>query len=236
MPEGYPSKSGWSIEWDGNTEGLVAVELDNKTTFYKVSDLTPTDDEVLGATAASGNGETIEVTREDIEPYGKDITILAFAILVVRKDNSEFEGSVFPQKGTYFFKKDGEFYVAKLSKQTITPMAEEFLPPSIKSSSKVYKFYSESGTSAPQHISDDGTIGALVTWDEAKQAYEEWLNGEASIRILIYKGLTEGYDNTWANPIAVRQRAADSSGSTFSIVFDTMFGGSLKQVLVSYSS
>lgn len=235
MPEGYPSKSEWSIEWDGNTEGLVAVEI-NGNMLYKVSDLTPTDDEVLGATAALGNGETIEATREDIEPYGKDITIiLSPVILVVRKDNSELEGYVFPQKGTYFMK-DGEFYVAKFGKQTITPMAEEFLPPSIKPSGKVYKFYSESGTSAPQHISDDGTIGALVTWDEAKQAYEEWLNGEASIRILIYKRLTEGDDNTWANPIAVRQRAADSSGSTFDIVFDTMYGGSLKQALVPYSS
>lgn len=233
MPAGYPKKSGWSIEWDGNTEGLVAVESGGETAC-KVSDLTPTYDELIGSIIESSDGNKAEITSDFVVVISEDITIADY-LFVVKKDNAIFEETTFPQKGTYFIKQNNN-YTTKLSKQTITPMAEEFLPPSIKSSSKVYKFYSKFGTSAPQHISDDGTIGALVTWDEAKQAYEEWLNGEASIRILIYKRLTEGEDNAWANPIAVRQRAADSSGSTFSIVFDTMYGGSLKQAVVPYSS
>lgn len=233
MPEGYPSKSGFSIDWDGNTEGLVAVEAGGET-VYKVSDLTPTYDELIGSIVERSDGNKVEIASDYVVVISEDITTVGF-LLVIKKDNATFAETTFPQKGTYFVK-NSDGYTTKISKQVITPIAEEFLPPDIKSSSKVYKFYSESGTSAPQHISDDGTIGALVTWDEAKQAYEEWLNGEASIRILIYKRLAEGEDNTWANPIAVRQRAEDSSGSTFGIVFDTMYGGSLKQALVPYSS
>lgn len=125
MPEGYPSKSGWSIEWDGNTEGLVAVEIGGETAC-KVSDLTPTYDELIGSIIERSNGNKAEITSDMVVVISEDITTVGF-LLVVKKDNTTFAETTFPQKGTYFTKENNN-YTTKFSKQTITPMAEEFLP------------------------------------------------------------------------------------------------------------
>ena len=126
MPEGYPSKSGWGITWDGNTEGLVSVN--NKV--YKVSDIMPTYDELLSATIKLNNGLSLKLSSDDITALSEDITLIADGEggFVLRKDNVTVGDTLFPQKGTYFPSADG-FYLAELSCQTITPMAEEFLPP-----------------------------------------------------------------------------------------------------------
>ena len=124
MPEGYPTKSGWSIEWDGNTNGLVSIANE----FYKVSDMVPTDNELIGATIETSAGESFKLDSAYITAVTEDITMIGegFA-LIVRKDNAPFNNGTIPQKGTYFTVAR-DFYTARLSNQTITPMAEEFLP------------------------------------------------------------------------------------------------------------
>ena len=47
MPEGYPKKDGWSIEWDGNTEGKIAAV---GAPIYKFSDMVLSVDDLFGAT------------------------------------------------------------------------------------------------------------------------------------------------------------------------------------------
>lgn len=131
MPEGYPSKSGFSIEWDGNTEGLVSIS----DMLYKVSDLTPLNDELLGATLIMSNGLNVSLISKHIHVVSEDVTIVGggeVGVAIVRKDNAFAadivdSGILFPQKGTYFIKAESA-YIAKLSKQTIIPMAAEFLP------------------------------------------------------------------------------------------------------------
>lgn len=126
MPEGYPSKSGWSVEWDGNTDGLISAGV-----FYKVSDMVPTDDELIGATLLSSTGREFKLTSDMITAISEDITAILDGEggLVVRKDNAIFDANtVLPQKGIYSMKYLDAF-TSKLSNQTTTPMAEEFLPP-----------------------------------------------------------------------------------------------------------
>ena len=136
MPEGYPKKRGQSIEWNGNTEGLVFVlEM-----LYKVSDLLPTYDELIGSTVELSNGKKVKITSDCIRAVSEDITFIGkddLFIAVVKKDNAIFEDTTFPQKGTYFAKQQNikaaqakPLYVKKLT-GAITPMAEEFLPPRI---------------------------------------------------------------------------------------------------------
>lgn len=125
VPAGYPSKSGWSIEWDGNTEGLVAVEAGGEA-IYKVSDLTPTYDELIGSIVERSDGNKVEIASDYVVVISEDITTVGF-LLVIKKDNATFAETTFPQKGTYFVK-NSDGYTTKLSKQIITPMAEEFLP------------------------------------------------------------------------------------------------------------
>ena len=136
MPEGYPKKRGQSIEWNGNTEGLVSVlEM-----LYKVSDLLPTYDELIGSTVELSNGEKVKITSDCIRAVSEDIKFIEkgdLFIAVVKKDNAIFNDTTFPQKGTYFAKQQNKkaaqkpnIYVKKLT-EAITPMAEEFMPPRI---------------------------------------------------------------------------------------------------------
>ena len=126
MPEGYPSKSGWNIEWDGNPDGLVSVII-NGIGLYKVSNIAPTKDELLGATLETSTGRNDTVISDMIGAMSEDIAIVAEAVIIVQKDNAAFGESLIPQKGTYFLKSDSETYTTRLSKQIITPMAEEFM-------------------------------------------------------------------------------------------------------------
>ena len=133
MPEGYPKKRECNIEWDGNTEGLVSV----LETLYKVSDLLPTDDELIGSTIELSNRKKQEITSDMLGATSEDITSIGkgdVLIAVVKKDNAIIEDTTFPQKGTYFAKQQDfnadqakPLYVQKLT-GAITPMAEEFMP------------------------------------------------------------------------------------------------------------
>ena len=139
MPEGYPKKSGCSIEWNGNTEGLVAVDA-GSIIICKVSDLTLTDDELIGRFVRFSDGTGVIISSDYIHALTEDITFVGESkpfILVVKKDNATAEGLTFPQKGTYFVKQQNSkaakpepLYVQKLL-EVITPMAEEFMPPRI---------------------------------------------------------------------------------------------------------
>lgn len=135
MPEGYPSKSGWSIEWDGNTNGLISFTEAGKT-FYKVSDMLPTYDDLIGATIEQSGGLSHELTSIDINAPIEDITIVSDDIWIVRKDITAPDNSLH-KKGTYFNLTDTN-YVSRLSKQTVTPMAEEFLPATAKNTTVFY--------------------------------------------------------------------------------------------------
>lgn len=155
MPEGYPSKSGWSIEWDGNTDGLISVAGE----YYKVSDMVPTDDELIGATIETSAGESFKLSSNYINAVTEDITLIGEGLaLIVRKDNATFNNVTIPQKGTYFTVAR-DFYTTRLSTQTITPMAEEFLPSEIK---ELIMNSSTTGSTKKFKITvdDNGTISA----------------------------------------------------------------------------
>lgn len=125
MPEGYPSKSRFTIEWDGNTEGLTAQE-----SMYKVSDLV-VDPSVFasGATLTYASGRTDFMSIDaatgknliTIEP-GKITFGEGQVKIFTETPESPFE------IGVYF--QSNEIYdVRKVTGgEVITPMAEEFLP------------------------------------------------------------------------------------------------------------
>ena len=163
MPEGYPIKSGFDIEWDGNTDGLTYITYIKN---YKVSDITPTNDELIGATLGISNGKNLTLTSNFIYVASEDVTVVLAGdvfVSIARKDNAVASGIIdrdilFPQKGTYFVKGD-KAYVTGLRKQTITPMAEEFLP------SEVNEFIMNSSTPDSTKkfkitVDDSGTISA----------------------------------------------------------------------------
>lgn len=154
MPEGYPKKSGWSIEWDGNTNGSISF-TDEGRTFYKVSDMLPTADELIGATIESSNGRSHELNSIDINSPIEDITIVNRDMWIIRKDITAPDNSLL-QKGTYFNLTDTD-YISRLSNQTVTPMAEEFLPPTIVTKDEVDGITPHIGANGNWHIGDTDT-------------------------------------------------------------------------------
>ena len=163
MPEGYPRKSGFDIEWDGNTDGLTYITYIKN---YKVSDITPTNDELIGATLRISTGTNLTLTSDFIYVASEDVTAVVYGevfVSIARKDNAVASGIIdsdilFPQKGTYFVKGE-KAYVTGLRKQTITPMAEEFLP------SEVNEFIMNSSTPDSTKkfkitVDDSGAISA----------------------------------------------------------------------------
>ena len=129
MPEGYPKKGGlWSIEWDGNSEGLTHIPAGEGFGFCKISDFLPTDDELIGATLELSDGSSTEIQIGMIEMYQyPGITLVKDTIAIVRQDNSSIGSITFFEKGVYF-SYFGDLYAKKISNKHITPMSKEFIP------------------------------------------------------------------------------------------------------------
>lgn len=128
MPEGYPKKDRWSIEWDGNTEGKVAVDAGG-TQLYKISDMVLSDEDLSSATITFPDhpGETFTITSDNshAEPDDIIVTSTPINVIIVRKDNADAVGITFQEKGVYAFPDNEKF---KISKENITPMSNDFIP------------------------------------------------------------------------------------------------------------
>ena len=136
MPEGYPKKDGWSVEWDGNIDGKINVA---GTQIYKFSDRVLTYEEFLsaqyvlyeyGVEQDSGMVSDGEPKQEQLSDAVSRFECLhgGVHLIVVSEDNAEAEGMIFPTKGLYAFYSE-HTPTFKLIKETITPMSTDFLPP-----------------------------------------------------------------------------------------------------------
>ena len=125
MPEGYPTKSRFTIEWDGNKEGLTMAD-----SMYKVSDLV-VDPSVFasGATLTYADGRTqfMSINAESgkdsikIEP-GRIIFGEWQVMIFTETPEPPFEIGV-------YFESDEIYDVRKVTGgEIVTPMSEEFLP------------------------------------------------------------------------------------------------------------
>ena len=134
MPEGYPKKDGWSVEWDGNIDGKINVA---GTQIYKFSDRVLTYEEFLSAKYVIYNGEeqySGTVSKADPKQTQLADAVSRFECLhgavqvaVVSEDNAGTDGVIFPTKGLYAFYSEHN-PTFKLIKETITPMSTDFIP------------------------------------------------------------------------------------------------------------
>ena len=132
MPEGYPKKDGWSVEWDGNIDGKINVA---GTQIYKFSDMVLTYEEFLSAKYViyeGGEQYSGMVSEADPKQYQTADNVSEFVFhripfVVVSEDNAEGEGLIFPTKGLYALYSE-HTRPFKLIKETITPMSTDFIP------------------------------------------------------------------------------------------------------------
>ena len=132
MPEGYPKKDGWSVEWDGNIDGKTSAI---GQPLYKFSDRVLTYEEFLSATYVLYMGEEQHSGMvSEAEPKQTQLAdaVSNFScfhggvqVVVVSEDNAGRDGVIFPTKGLYVNDRALPF---KLIKETITPMSADFLP------------------------------------------------------------------------------------------------------------
>lgn len=134
MPEGYPKKDGWSVEWDGNIDGKTSAI---GAPLYKFSDRVLSYEEFLSANYVVylGGEQHSGMVSEDNpmqNQFSDAVSIFEsgfISFFVVSEDNAEGQGVIFPTKGLYAGDDTVPF---KLIKETITPMDAAFIPNTIQ--------------------------------------------------------------------------------------------------------
>ena len=123
--------SGATIEWDGNTEGRESFTRNlygNDYQYYKVSDLTPSESEVIGGSGTGTNGNTVKTTESMIMDVSDiaDSYSISNAIVIVKSDSSGH------QPGIYFGKVNSA-HIKELTygSYTIKQLDEKFIPDTI---------------------------------------------------------------------------------------------------------
>lgn len=168
MPEGYPKKDGWSIVWDGNTEGKTYIPIEEGVGLCKISNFLPTDDELIGAILELSNGIDDKISSDKINSSRyPGITVVAGLIYIVRKDNSIADGITLPEKGVYACYSGG-VYIKKISNETVVPIDNEFLPEPISINKRyVTPSFNVSVSYQFQKIeTDSGIFNAIVNGNQ----------------------------------------------------------------------
>jgi hypothetical protein len=129
-------ETGWAIEWDTNpTDTFVPIE--GSDGFYKVSDIVPTKDELIGATLkAEFDGESIDMvlSDSDIVDYSADCYGFAnspFFVVTTQATEFIFMGEVpisFPSPGVWFIYSSGVTWAYYLGKGELKQLDPKFIP------------------------------------------------------------------------------------------------------------
>lgn len=108
-----------TITWDGETSGLVSVDIAEHL-YYKVSDYVPKIKDLIGGTVSCSDGGKKVIAADDVtyvfakdDGFSVDTSNTDLAFFVVYKDNAVINSFHFPQKGVYFEK--GTAFVSALS-------------------------------------------------------------------------------------------------------------------------
>lgn len=147
-----------TLTWDGNTEGLVCVS----DLFYKVSDATPTVDEVAnGIEMVLSDGETISVDGATASAAVNEGESFGQAAFVMTEEIAAVSGI---QPGLYLLR-GGEIFVTSLTIPgytgfpSVEKMDEKYLPDSVvQNGDTSIVLTSPNGTKYSVTVSDDGTL------------------------------------------------------------------------------
>ena len=151
-----------TVTWDGNTDGLVSVDLGDGVVLYKISDSTPTLIEAQhGGSAIYNNGGALSFTSETIiAPNDTIYCIFNVSVaLVALEDNADMFGMTIPKKGVYFGVAEGR-YLSSLTTNASVPhlatvahrMDEKYMPLLTDANGVQYKLT----------VNTDGTLSAVA--------------------------------------------------------------------------
>ena len=169
-PGGYLVRDEINITWDGNTEGLTSVQLADNMSVYKISDVIFTADEAIGMTVTFSDGNSFNITRDDLNVDNNNNDIFGIQVskvliaLVILKDNLNVEGIIFTEAGIYTtpaLNNEGT-YIQNIHKdQTYVKISEDLLDLS--------NFKSEFNTLS-DNVDSLYNSNAALAYSEAKSA------------------------------------------------------------------
>lgn len=139
---GETTVSSDTLEWDGNTEGLVSVDYTSElgVVIYKISSAVPTETDFANGAVATLNGGA-QIT-EGLVAMAQNGAILGAEMLfmVIPSDNYELDAGMtpVPEKGVYFAIAAGT-YITSLTipnytgftRTEIKPIEEKFIPDTV---------------------------------------------------------------------------------------------------------
>lgn len=128
---GYTEQGdGAVITWDGDTEGRDSFSIDDFFYYYKVSDLCPSADDVIGGNVIF-DGEVETITEDNIA-YGTNAYSLEQYAFVAQSDGAEVDGVTIPSAGIYFAKIRDSFIPSLTygTPDTVHKIDEKYLPAS----------------------------------------------------------------------------------------------------------
>ena len=114
------------ISWDGDTADRAFFTY--RVRFYKVSDLTPTIEELIGGTfISSETEERVTITQDIIRNFGDSFLVGNDDIIVIPRDDLNFDGHIIPEKGIYMSHTNGA-YPNSLIYTRIKPLEYNYMP------------------------------------------------------------------------------------------------------------
>jgi hypothetical protein len=169
-----------TLTWDGNTEGLLAVDTGMGVVFYRVSDATISiDDFANGASYTVSNGTSGSTTYEEMLQYGvfENIILVANCGAFVEVDNCKFEqmNLTFPKAGFYIMAAGNDYltsltipgYTGFVTTETVVKTLDsKFLPEDIARVSDVDTKLAALVNSAPEKLNTLDELAAALGDDE----------------------------------------------------------------------
>ena len=118
----------FDITWDGNTEGLDAVE---GIPFYKVSGTAPEKNDISGSEIVIENDGVQEVHKADGIDHveGENCVLIGEFAAIVYAENATFDRLIFPTPGVWFLSVGTQF--TRSLKKTITKTLDSVYLPKI---------------------------------------------------------------------------------------------------------
>lgn len=132
-----------NITWDGNTEGLVSVDVEDGVAIYKLSDIVLTNEQARTMKVVINTGEEFLAedewaTNESQGLIAEDFAVFGgFSVFVVRKDNVSVGGMItIPEAGIWVAPQSNTYYPTSLTttepvpqtKTVVHKLDKKFLP------------------------------------------------------------------------------------------------------------
>ena len=177
------------ISWDGNTTGRVSFTDPDRRIYYKISDLTPTKEEIIGGTVKFGsNHDPVVITKDDIHSLGKELyaTGVDGGIIVSFIDNFKvYDGTIIPERGIYVWYDEADEvigYAKSLTYGKIKQLDEKFLPSALNQPLNIVFIQ--------QNAEDKSSITCNLTYEQIREQIDNDLPIIATFR---YSGDRQRY-------------------------------------------